>query len=233
MTSKSATKRWKEHTGDAKHNAKSMPIARAILKHGKENFEISVLEECSDFEELKEREKFWIQELDTFYGEGYNATLGGEGVVGRIFSDEHKRKLSEAKKGSKHSEESKRKMSESRKGKITWNKGIPHTKETKVKMSASHMGEKNHFYGKQHTEEAKILISKASKGRVVSEEKREKLSKASKGENNSKAKLIEKNVLEIKEMIKEGCSTDFIANKFKVSYSCILRIKSGKTWKHI
>lgn len=46
-------------------------------KYGVENFEISILEEVSDLE-VNEKEKYWIEKLDT-YGKGYNATKGGDG----------------------------------------------------------------------------------------------------------------------------------------------------------
>lgn len=52
------------------------------------------------------------------------------------FSEEHKRKLSDAKKGKHLSEEHKRKMAEAHKGKH-------HSEEAKKKMSESKMGDKN------------------------------------------------------------------------------------------
>ena len=55
-------------------------------------------------------------------------------------SEEHKRKLSESKKGKKFSEEHKKKLSEAHKGKSTWNKGKHHSEETKRKISESNKG---------------------------------------------------------------------------------------------
>ena len=110
-----------------------------------------------------------------------NLTDGGEGVGGRIlsqesrrkisasskgktFSEEHKMKIGAASKGRNtmlgktHSEETRKKMSEERKGKTF-------SEETKMKMSEARKGEKNHNYGKTHSEETKRKIGFASKGR--------------------------------------------------------------------
>lgn len=48
-----------------------------MTKYGKENFEISILEECSA-EDSSEREEFWIKKLNTYGKTGYNATMGGD-----------------------------------------------------------------------------------------------------------------------------------------------------------
>ena len=62
---------------DAESN---MPIKKAIKKYGKENFTISVVEECDD-SEINDREIFWIEKYNSFKS-GYNATLGGGGLYG-------------------------------------------------------------------------------------------------------------------------------------------------------
>ena len=51
----------------------------------------------------------------------------------RIFTEEHRRKLSESQKGKKHSEEHKRKISESGKGKVM-------SEESKRKISDAKKG---------------------------------------------------------------------------------------------
>ena len=79
--------RWKQHIQLAKtldnlqenNSAHSMPILRAIHKHGKDNFKFRVIEECKD-DKLSEREMYWIQELGTYGNGGYNATFGGDGA---------------------------------------------------------------------------------------------------------------------------------------------------------
>lgn len=53
-------------------------IKRAIEKYGIENFERTIIENCSNKNELNEREKYWIKEKDSI-NSGYNLTEGGTG----------------------------------------------------------------------------------------------------------------------------------------------------------
>jgi hypothetical protein len=79
--------RWKQHLQNARSKNKvaenssihSMPIVSAICKYGADNFKFRVLEECSD-NSVNERETFWINKLDAYGKNGYNITLGGDGV---------------------------------------------------------------------------------------------------------------------------------------------------------
>lgn len=71
LTYRSIEQRFIEHCR-AKDN---FPIHLAIQKYGKENFNISLLEEI---DKPEERERYWIEQLGTFKN-GYNATCGGDG----------------------------------------------------------------------------------------------------------------------------------------------------------
>jgi group I intron endonuclease len=53
-------------------------IKKAIEKYGVENFEKTILEKCSNKDELNEREIYWIKEKDSIKN-GYNLTEGGTG----------------------------------------------------------------------------------------------------------------------------------------------------------
>ena len=86
-------------------------------------------------------------------------------------SEEHKRKISESKKGKHPSEEHKRKISEAMKGKH-WKL----SEETKKKISEARKGK--HW---KLSEETKKKISEAMKGKHRSEETRKKMSEAKKG----------------------------------------------------
>ena len=50
-------------------------------KYGIENFKIEEIEYVEDDSKLSERELYWIQELQTYGKNGYNATKGGDGKV--------------------------------------------------------------------------------------------------------------------------------------------------------
>lgn len=70
--------RWYRHCGKTgiSESESRMAIKRAILKYGKENFTIEILEECNQ-EDLNAREKYYIDMYDS-YKSGYNSTLGGQ-----------------------------------------------------------------------------------------------------------------------------------------------------------
>ena len=92
-----------------------------------------------------------------------NWTDGGEGISGYIYTEEHKRKMSEAKKGvstGPHTEEAKMKIREARKGKTLsdetkqklsdvlkgrtpWMKGNTHSKDTKQRIGRAQLGNTN------------------------------------------------------------------------------------------
>jgi len=52
---------------------------RAIRKYGENNFYIELLE-TTTIDNLNEREKYWISYYNS-YKNGYNSTLGGDGVI--------------------------------------------------------------------------------------------------------------------------------------------------------
>ena len=71
-------KRWKEQIRDSKKERyMNRPLYRAMNKYGVKHFTVEIIEECST-ENSDEREVFWIKEYGSF-GDGYNATIGGDG----------------------------------------------------------------------------------------------------------------------------------------------------------
>ena len=134
------------------------------------------LTEEEAFELERERIEYYVFTLG--YGidiEGYenrennefltNMTFGGEGLSGIKFSEETKRKMSEAKR--KMNEETKRKMSEAKKGKHL-------SEEHKLKISEAHKGKKHPMYGKKHSEETKRKMSELHKGIKLSDKHKKK-----------------------------------------------------------
>lgn len=80
QTSFSIQDRFKQHIKDSKkQDIQNRPLYKAFNKYGTENFSISLLEECPQAQ-INEREQYWIEKLNTFHN-GYNATLGGEGII--------------------------------------------------------------------------------------------------------------------------------------------------------
>ena len=145
--------RWRSHLSYLKNNTHyNSYLQRSFNIYGRDNFVLSILEECNT-DLLDDRERYWIdyyKATDKKYG--YNHLEGGqvtrivhdetrqrmsESGKLKIFSDEHKRHITDSMNGRKYSEESKKKMSQSKlsvghlppsqKGKIR-------SEETKLKM---------------------------------------------------------------------------------------------------
>ena len=81
-TISSVEERFKEHVHDSqKAKCNKRPLYSAFNKYGVENFIIEELE-CVECDlELSNREIYWIQELQTYGKNGYNATKGGDGAI--------------------------------------------------------------------------------------------------------------------------------------------------------
>ena len=107
----------------ASHRCADTVIGKAIRKHGWENFNVEVLEECETPEQLNEREIFWIAYFNCKFPNGYNLTDGGEGGGSKIYTPERNAKISAANSGENHHMF-----------------GKHHTAETCAKISASNMG---------------------------------------------------------------------------------------------
>lgn len=70
--------RWKAHISEAKRNINySRLLDNAIRKYGSNNFKISLICECNTFEELNEKEKYYITFYNSLSPNGYNLTTGG------------------------------------------------------------------------------------------------------------------------------------------------------------
>ena len=71
-------------------------INEAIIKYGRENFHKEIIEDnIEDFEQLKNREIYWIETLKSHVSfDNYNLTLGGDGVLGFTQTKETKKILS-------------------------------------------------------------------------------------------------------------------------------------------
>ena len=71
--------RFREHCKDSqKERCEKRPLYDAMNKYGIENFKVECLEEIDDPAILSEREIYWINELQTYGSNGYNASKGGE-----------------------------------------------------------------------------------------------------------------------------------------------------------
>lgn len=68
--------RYLEHKRDSQKSSKPTKFYKAIQEYGWDNFEYSIIEECSA-EELNDREIYWVSYYDSYHN-GYNSTPGGQ-----------------------------------------------------------------------------------------------------------------------------------------------------------
>lgn len=165
---KTFMKRFDEHIWALNNNRHcNKHLQRAWNKYGEDSFTFDILEECSK-DKLDEREKYWIDYYNS-YKNGYNCTLGGDGVSGYKHTEERKQKISKAVRGENHP---------------LYGKHL--SKEHKRKMSESLKSENNTWRGRHHSEETKQKMSESQKGKSKSKEHKQKLSEAHKGKPNIK-----------------------------------------------
>lgn len=163
ITKRKIENRLKQHILKSK-TLQKQHLHDALNLYGVGFFKIYELDVANSISELYEKEKYWIQKLDT-KNTGYNETDGGEGSHGRVLSEETKQKIREKAKIRFSDSENRKKLSESTKigMKNWWNTlvdiekekwinsckkkpvgykkiGCKHTEETKKKMSESHKG---------------------------------------------------------------------------------------------
>jgi len=107
----------------------NMPIVKALLKYGQDNFAVLIVEYV-DIENLSKRETYYITHLLPYY----NVLKEGYSSVGYKHTDAVKQMLSELAKNRTHSE------------------------KTKALISRALVGENNPFYNKNHSVESKLRI---------------------------------------------------------------------------
>jgi len=105
-------------------------------------YKVQIISDNITFEESKEKEKEFISlygRINLGTGILCNLTDGGDGIIGQVFTQEHRQKISESNKGRKLSDEHRRKLRESgrvwglteeqKKHLSVIQKGIPKNKE--------------------------------------------------------------------------------------------------------
>ena len=164
--SKDPFKRWGKDGSGYKNN-KQVLFSRAIKKYGWDNFDHIVLYENLTKEQACDLEIELIKEYNTQNPDyGYNIQPGGQlGNFGVVFSEESRKKMSEARKGRKLSEEQKKLISERLKG----HKPAKFSEEFIQKQRERNLG-------KIMSEETKQKISKTLSGIKKSSETRIKMS---------------------------------------------------------
>lgn len=184
--------RWRLHVNQLKTNKHhSIKLQRHFNKYGLHDLAFSIVYECEN-EKLIAIEQFYIDSHKCYFNCSPTAgsTLGSKRTPEQMVylrgwkhTEESKKKMSIARKGIKRSPEAIEKtrqghigkrLSEKTKRKISEShKGIVNKPEAIEKIRQANIGRKN-----PHSKEWNEKISKAQKGRKLTEEHKAKLSKA-------------------------------------------------------
>jgi group I intron endonuclease len=184
ITKGSLESRFKAHKRIARYNENKQHLHKAMIKDGIENFIVYEIDTANSKEQLFEKEKYWIQKLDT-KNSGYNETDGGEGTWGWRPSPEKQKVLNERQREFWKNNPWFRE-NESKRAKERWkNLTEEEKKKRSEKLSIANIGNQK-AKGKtwKLSEETKEKISKAKIGWIMPEETRKKISAARIGENN-------------------------------------------------
>ena len=180
-------------------------LRRSVKKYGKEAHKREILQFLPNRKSLREHENKFVDQSMIDDSLCMNLRLGGGGPVeyqlGKKRSDETCKKISEALKGRKLSIDHRRKLSEKKRGenhpffgKSSPMKGKTHSADTRARLSGI-TGEKHHAFGKKFSEEHRQRLSESHTGLKQSLETIEKRVSKLRGKKHSdetKAMLREK-----------------------------------------
>lgn len=195
------------------------------IKHGHDSLYVEIVERCS-VSELLNKENHYIK-IFKAYGHGFNCSPKAEAPNHPIFSQETRYKISQKRKLYilNNPDENKRRLDKGRevlrqKYKLGLIKGTNAGKtasaETRLKQRIAKLGKKS-----------KIPSEVWSKIR-------ERSKAANLGSNSHFSKINERNVLDIKRLIKDGTMLKKdIAKIFNISKSTISDIIAKRSWTHV
>jgi len=163
-------RRWGQHRSELRNGKHDNAHLQAAWNKYSENaFVFSVLEEVESDKLLTIEQEY----LDDYFDRGHCYNLRAIAGPAGPKSEEHRRKISEAKTGYKHTEESKRNMSQAQMGHEV-------TEETRRKISAGHTGKKRGPLSEEHKRKMSEALT-GRKGKSPSDEVGRKISEALKG----------------------------------------------------
>jgi len=142
---KTVQKRWTVH----KYNAQTGETGyfyNAIRKYGTTAFTVEVLYTAKTSEELSKMETFFIVLHQSHLREnGYNLTMGGEGATG--FTEETRKKISQAQSGKSHTPEHNQHISQGRMGIVFSPEHLANLKKARQDQSFSSARKQAHSAG--------------------------------------------------------------------------------------
>lgn len=167
LTTKDLSKRIAGHIAENKSY-----IQKALNKYGIQSFNVSVIDSAESREILCEKERYWIQHYNCKAPNGYNLTDGGDGLINpsQVVRRAIAKKVSVLMMGNQY------------------RAGILHSEKTKKQIGKSSKKVWSDL-------EFRKKMSDARKGKVISEEQKQKISKANKGKKRTDAHLFSERIL--------------------------------------
>lgn len=202
----------------------SLALQRAFHKYGYDNFEFIILENCEE-NKLIEREQYY---LDTLLPE-YNICK----IAGNCAGVKHTEETIEKRRTSlvKLWESKNLKTPYSKYGrakKKEKNSIIKQQKEQRNLQIIEDLksGIRQDIIAKKYNLSPSIITQLKKKHNIITDT-------IYKGSNNNFSKLTEKQVKEIKYLLKDKIKQQTIADKYNVKLRTIKAIQSGQNWNHI
>lgn len=136
ITSKTVEARWKAHNMRVQEG-RDQALQKAIRKYGAESFKVQTLVIADKWDYLCDLERKAIAAFNTKAPNGYNLTDGGEGIVGRVHTEQASANMSAGQKRRARTDEEKKRLADL--GKQYWNSpvGIARKEEAKAKNEAA------------------------------------------------------------------------------------------------
>jgi group I intron endonuclease len=200
-------RRMKEHLYELRTGKHVNPyLQNAYDKHGIDIFSIDVVERLDSINNLIEREQYWIDFLEAHYTKkGYNLSPTAGRTTGYRYTDEQREALSAIIKERYD------------------NMSAEHKQFISSQLSKALKGKKKpEGFGNQVRER---LLDKAQPYSV-----KDNMSKAHTGSNNSRAKLNEEQVYQIKLKLMEGKTIKQLSEEHGVSRDAITDIRREESW---
>lgn len=228
ITSISLGKRKSNHKTLAFRKNSQTKFHRALRKYGVENFKWEILDESfENVNELIEKEIKYIAEFNT-YKTGYNMTIGGDGAVGTVHTEEWKAKQSERSKRfhsenkmhqewlkksldekyGKNADDIRKKMSDKKKSKLINGKRSDITEIGRISMASSKLKTGNPNYVNIPKCDEEIIINLYEKYKRITPEIHQETGYSA---YILKRFLIEKNIYEGRQKYKNGNSSEKIS----------------------
>ena len=188
----------------------------------------TIIEQCKR-EKLNEREVYWINQYNTLK-DGYNLCEGGGTTTGYKFTDEQRKKISEAQKGRKQKREDvERRNATLRRRREMDPEFDERLREAHRRNLAKARGK---LKGRPMPEKQKRILSERLKGRYISPEHKEKLRTLYSGEGSKSNKLKSEQVIDIRiRAIKKEPYNHILSDYPIITKATICDIYKGRRWK--